>query len=228
MTHESNKAMKHLFDQNLQQRILTGVIGVPIVLAFILISWQTTAILGAVMVGFMGYEYIHLVQTEPSSRLNNILFGISYLVLPMILGIALRRSSPDGLEFFLLALGTTWLTDSSAMVGGKIYGKHPFIPRISPKKTWEGVYSGCLVGSLGGLILSQVLSLEINFLVILLIITLPPVSIMGDLLESQLKRRFHQKDSGHLFPGHGGALDRLDSLLLSLPLTYILVQLLHG
>lgn len=218
--------MNRLFDQNFRQRTLTAIIAAPIALAIIIFSWQTTALLLLILLVLGAYEYWHITRQKPSSLRNDILFGVSYLVFPLLLAIWLRRHEPNGLEYFLLVLVTNWTTDSAALIGGKLYGKRKFAPIISPKKTWEGVYTGVAVGFLVVLLFAWAIGIGINLVVILLAILLPVASIEGDLLESRMKRRFGVKDSGNLFPGHGGVLDRIDSPLFCLPIAAILVAVL--
>jgi phosphatidate cytidylyltransferase len=171
------------------------------------------------------YEYVHLVKHEPSSTRNNILFGIIYLGAPLIAALWLR-ATPAGIRWFILALLVTWITDSMAYFVGKSIGSHKFAPRISPKKTWEGVIGGVVGGFIATLLLALLFDLEIGAAVILLALLLPIASVAGDLLESKLKRRFNVKDSGTLFPGHGGILDRIDSVIAALVVTAIVVALL--
>lgn len=217
--------MDRLFDANFRQRIVTAIIAAPIALALIILSWQTTALLIGVMLVLAAYEYIQLVRTQPSSLTVNIIFGILYLGLPLVAAIWLRRYSPDGLLYFLLVLITNWTVDSAALIGGKLYGKRPFAPVISPKKTWEGVFTGIVAGVIGVIIIAALLGLPIDAVVILFALIIPIATVYGDLLESKLKRRFGVKDSGTLFPGHGGVLDRIDSPIFTLPIAALVVAL---
>ena len=217
--------MDRLFDANFRQRVVTAVIAAPIALFLIILSWQTTALLIGVMLILATYEYIQLVRTQPSSLTINILFGILYLGLPLIAAIWLRRYSPDGLSYLLLALVTNWIVDSAALIGGKLYGKRPFVPVISPKKTWEGVFTGVVAGVIGIIIIAVLLGLPIDAIIILFALIIPIATILGDLLESKMKRRFGVKDSGNLFPGHGGVLDRIDSPIFTLPIAALVVAL---
>lgn len=218
--------MQNFFDQNLRQRVLTALIAGPIALALILYSWQTTAVLVAILLLLGAYEYIHITQAAPSSILVDIIFGILYLGIPLVAIIWLRRYEPDGLKYLVLALLTNWLVDSTALFGGKLYGKRKFAPVISPKKTWEGVYTGVAAGTVGVFVFALLLDLPIDIITVLFALILPVATIEGDLLESRLKRRFGVKDSGKLFPGHGGVLDRIDSPIFTIPIAALIVMLL--
>ncbi len=208
----------------MQLRILTAVVTIPIALGLIILSWATTALLILVLLAGATYEYVRLVQHEPSSMLNNVLFGMAYLGVPLIMALWLRGQA-DGIKWFMLVLLTTWVTDSMALFVGKALGKHKLAPQISPKKTWEGAVGGCISGLVLVLLLAQVFDLKIDGAMILLAVLLPIAAVLGDLLESKLKRRFNVKDSGTLFPGHGGILDRIDSVIATLLVTALVVIL---
>ena len=131
-----------------------------------------------------------------------------------------------GIRFVLLFLGTIWIGDSGAYYVGKTFGRHPMAPRISPKKTWEGLAGGVTTTIAGAFLLRIGLGVDLAWqhtlaVALILAVTAP----VGDLVESQLKRATGVKDSSSLLPGHGGLLDRTDSLFYSAPpvLGYLLV-----
>jgi len=123
----------------------------------------------------------------------------------------------------LLLLVAIWLNDTLAYLGGRKFGRRKLAPLISPGKSWEGFF----IGYLGTLVVMAILvwgwlgkehlGLWMFFLVLLL-----PLAVLGDLLESALKRQAGEKDSGKFLPGHGGWLDRFDSFLVSIPILYYL------
>ncbi len=122
-------------------------------------------------------------------------------------------------------------TDAFAYFTGVKFGKHKMIPRISPNKTWEGAIGGYVAG----LILSLIFGLSLlNFealpshLIIFLSITLPIIAQLGDLSFSAIKRHYKLKDFGTIFPGHGGVLDRIDSLLFCIIYTYAVLIIYLG
>lgn len=136
------------------------------------------------------------------------------LVLPVWLSmIGLRRVDP---WLLLVLIATVWIADSAAYFAGKRFGKHKLAPKISPGKTWEGVLGAWLAVSLYGVLLCLIKHYDYWIIVGLWGVTV--LSIMGDLLESLVKRQASVKDSGSLVPGHGGVLDRIDGLTSSLPL----------
>ncbi|MCG8434327.1 MAG: phosphatidate cytidylyltransferase, partial [Gammaproteobacteria bacterium] len=130
---------------------------------------------------------------------------------------ALHDRQPQGWQLLLFLLVLIWAADIGAYFAGKAWGKNKLAPNISPGKTWEGVFGG-LAASLAAALLANYW-LGFPLLIILpLVVILVALSVVGDLSESMLKRQAHIKDSGSLFPGHGGVLDRLDSLLATAPM----------
>lgn len=121
-------------------------------------------------------------------------------------------------------LSIIWVNDSFAFLVGKNFGKHKLFPSVSPKKTIEGLLGGLVFSLLAGVLISKyILDLTIfNWLVIAVIVSL--VGTIGDLVESKFKRQANIKDSGNIMPGHGGILDRLDSLLFAAPFVYLYIN----
>lgn len=131
----------------------------------------------------------------------------------------LHAHQPYGQWWTLLALFIVWAADIGAYFSGRRFGKRKLAPQISPGKTWAGVYGAMLAGALVMLVGAWLLQVRGAGLVAMLVLALVTigVSILGDLFESLLKRHAGVKDSGTLFPGHGGLLDRLDSVFAALP-----------
>lgn len=136
------------------------------------------------------------------------------------------RNLDQGLAWLLTAALSIFATDSGAYFAGRAFGRHRWWPRHSPKKTWEGYLAGAAVGSLAAALLSVWLlnlsPLEGALLGLLIGLVAP----LGDLAESMIKRQAGAKDSSQLIPGHGGVLDRIDSLLIGLPIAYYWATLL--
>ena len=136
------------------------------------------------------------------------------------------RALPRGLWWAIFGLLITWITDSGAYFVGIRLGKHKLWPRLSPKKTWEGAIGGWITGVLGTLLLGEILLPGISWEQWLLLGAIVSfVAPFGDLSVSMLKREIGVKDSGRLIPGHGGMLDRLDSLLFVVPVLFYFAQL---
>jgi phosphatidate cytidylyltransferase len=124
------------------------------------------------------------------------------------------RNLPGGLGWTLLVLFPTWICDSFAYLFGRVWGKHPFFEWISPKKTWEGAVAGWIGGTGTALVIGHMLGLSVP-LALALGVAISVAATFGDLVESMIKRQVGVKDSGSLLPGHGGILDRMDSLLFA-------------
>jgi len=138
-------------------------------------------------------------------------------------------SHSRGMALILLVVGISVVGDTAAYLVGSWIGRHPFMPRISPKKTWEGAVAGWLLPTLvAGELLPRVLphlGIEVAFAIAA---AAAAAAIAGDLAESQLKREVGVKDSGWLIPGHGGVLDRIDSLLFVGAVVYSLLGVAHA
>lgn len=154
-------------------------------------------------------------------------FGISYLGIGFSQFIKVRNweiadMSEGGLIILATVVVATWMNDSLAYFAGTLFGKRKLCPTISPAKSWEGAYAGIIaaVATIAG---SKIIfALPFSWMsLILLGIIVGITGILGDLVESGLKRWAGIKDSGNFFPGHGGVLDRMDSLLFVIPTTFI-------
>ncbi|MCY4527471.1 MAG: phosphatidate cytidylyltransferase [Chloroflexi bacterium] len=136
----------------------------------------------------------------------------------------LLRGSEQGLEWVVFLLVVTFSTDTGAFFVGKAIGKRPLAPTISPGKTWEGAIGGFLAAVVAALVAAWALGIEVSVpLIVALGALMGVVGQAGDLFESKLKRLAGVKESGRLLPGHGGVLDRLDSIVFNLALVYYVV-----
>lgn len=134
------------------------------------------------------------------------------------------RELEQGRDWVILALFTTFAADSGAYLIGRAWGRHSVVPKISPGKTWEGTFAGLIAGIAAAVALSAILGLPISYWqVSLLGFLIAAVAFVGDLVESMLKRKAGVKDAGRLIPGHGGILDRLDSVVFTVVLVYYYV-----
>jgi phosphatidate cytidylyltransferase len=131
-----------------------------------------------------------------------------------------------GVAWIYYVCAITWLQDTSAYFVGRQFGRHKLAPILSPKKTWEGAAGGMIGAILTGIVCVWLLGLPITLLQgALLGVVGGVVGPLGDLSESLIKRQVGLKDAGTLIPGHGGILDRADSLLFTVPILYYLIRL---
>lgn len=158
-------------------------------------------------------------STQPASAWTLTLAGALYA--GWLLNHFVRlRAEDQGLYWLLLGAIAIWTADATAYFAGRAFGKHPWWPRHSPKKTWEGYLMGAaaatVVTAILGVLLLQLSPLEGAALGLLIGLFAP----LGDLAESMIKREVGAKDSSNLIPGHGGFLDRIDSLLITIPIVF--------
>ncbi|UCG72092.1 MAG: phosphatidate cytidylyltransferase [Chromatiales bacterium] len=143
--------------------------------------------------------------------------GLLVLVPAWVAMLTVLRSPSGGPELLLLALAVVWAADVGAYFTGRQFGRTRLAPRVSPGKTWEGVGGGLVATALVATAGAALLQLPAPGLV-LISVAAAAISIIGDLTVSIFKRTVGLKDSGSLFPGHGGVLDRIDSLTAAMPL----------
>ncbi len=140
-------------------------------------------------------------------------FGVIYAILPAIALQSLRGSAHDGLWALVFLFAVVWSTDIAAFFAGRAFGGPRLMAVISPKKTWSGAVGG-LIGALAAGTCVALLAHVPNVLPVIAIAAASSVMTqVGDLFESWIKRCFLVKDSGHLIPGHGGVMDRVDGLV---------------
>lgn len=158
-----------------------------------------------------------------------LLLGVLVLLIAWSAVIALHAWGERGPALVMFLFALIWVADSGAYFAGRAFGRRKLSPQVSPGKTWEGV-AGALAGAATcGLVLSQLELVRASMpALVLLSLVVAAVSIGGDLFESLLKRQAGMKDSGTLLPGHGGALDRIDSLLAAAPVFIVGVAVLEA
>ena len=166
--------------------------------------------------------------TEVHHRLGWIILGLVYI--PFLLGhLVPLRMLPQGREWIFLTLITIMSCDSFAYFVGRALGKNKLYPAVSPNKTIEGALGGLFGSILAVLIVKYTFLPTIGlFSAIFIGLLLGVMGQLGDLFESLLKRACQVKDSGTMIPGHGGILDRLDSLLFAFPIVYYIARYGYG
>lgn len=162
-----------------------------------------------------------LVQGYPSSallwghKILRLLMGLLVLI-PTWVALVYVRQQEAGAWLVLLLMLIVAMADSGGYFAGKRFGKHKLASAVSPGKTWEGFAGGFIANCVLALILSLTLELSL-LLMLVLVVPTSLVSVLGDLLESMLKRQAGIKDSGTILPGHGGILDRVDGVTAAAP-----------
>lgn len=265
-------------------RIITGLIGVPLLVLIIWAGgiWLTILVLVAALIGLQEFyrmargtgadvapvfgalwTTLFVLNGQLAARWGNYaphifgggllislgglywfrdrdkaLVGWGYTVAgPLYVGLLLSyalllRGGGDGLyngrDWLLFALLTTFAADTGAFFAGRALGRHQMAPAISPRKTWEGLFGGLLLAIGVAAALAAALGLDAAWWQELLLGAAVGVAApVGDLLESKLKRISGVKDTGTIIPGHGGMLDRLDSIVLTLPVVYYLLAAVY-
>ena len=207
-----------------------AIVGVVASGAGIPLLWPIlAAVLG--ITGVATLSAIHSVPEPDPARLKPILLGglamlagTAYLAIPGATFVAVRAAH-QGTDWVLLAVLAIMSADAAAYAGGRLLGRHQLAPSVSPNKTIEGAVFGWLGGFGATIALDQILNLDVEIWpLVLLALVLPVISQLGDLVESLFKRAMDVKDSSNLIPGHGGVLDRLDSLLFGLPVVFFFLQ----
>jgi phosphatidate cytidylyltransferase len=182
---------------------------------------------------FIIVPIIELFRNKENST-QNIAFtilGIAYLAFPFSIFnfiLAPWSNQPELYkpELLIGLMVIIWVNDSGAYVVGSLLGKHKLIERISPKKTWEGAVGGAIFGIVFSIIFFRFFNYFSTLQVILISLFTIIAGTFGDLAESMIKRNFNVKDSGKVLPGHGGLLDRFDSMLFAAPVYYTLIYLI--
>ena len=176
----------------------------------------------ALFLGAFGTWAVPIVQ----DRSENVTSDVGRALIGFILiwffshGIFLMHLGDIGVGACIFAIVNVSITDSFALIFGRIFGKHSFRPILSPKKTWEGVFGGVMMAAIAGYICQPLLPTLSSVETACLGASLAIIGTMGDLMLSALKRDLQLKDWSQMLPGHGGILDRVDSFILVAPATY--------
>jgi phosphatidate cytidylyltransferase len=175
----------------------------------------------AAVVGILSVPLIRSASLDHHVRNSAVtMFGVVYVGLTLSTLVGLRLL-PHGERFVIFVLLVTWIADTGAYYAGTWFGRHPLAPRISPKKTIEGLCGGLLAAILISYVARWWFLPSLSGLDCLVLASLlTAAGLWGDLAESAIKRGVGIKDSGGILPGHGGMLDRLDSLLFAAPAFY--------
>ena len=153
--------------------------------------------------------------------------GILFIALPFSYIVRVNEIEPVGRQLILFTLVLIWAGDMLAYFIGKSVGRLKMAPALSPKKTWEGAFANVVASALAAIAFARWMQID-TLTLIGIAVAANIAGQAGDLIESAYKRGASVKDSGALLPGHGGMLDRIDSLILAAPVVWILYQWLQG
>lgn len=228
--------------QTFKTRALTALIFVLVMLAGLFINaWTFIALFMLIMIGCL-YEFVKIIKKISPDKYGYYLpLAIAYIILPVLmmidLGITVTINTKDNTPPWFISysalvpcaiLFSIWINDTMAYLVGSFIGKTPF-SSISPKKTWEGTIGGALLCVIVIALMGHNIPIakSVSWHHWLFIAAICAVfGTMGDLLESKLKRVAGIKDSGSFMPGHGGFLDRFDSLLVATPFVWLYIKLI--
>jgi phosphatidate cytidylyltransferase len=201
--------------------LMTG--GASLALAVALVA--TGHLLAAVIV--LAISTLGVAALAPAKWRTWIAAGVPYAGALGVAPVVLRSDSADGFLAVIFLFAIVWTTDVVAYFSGRAIGGPKLMAQVSPKKTWSGAIGGTLAAVIVAFVLAKVMALSGLFAIAMLAVVLSICAQGGDLFESFLKRRFGAKDSGHLIPGHGGLMDRLDGFITA-SVVAALIGLLRG
>ena len=222
----TQKEKEHLAKdkQNIYLRILSGIVLVPLFVIAILWFKPLFYILMILAGTGMLSEWYNMTY----SSIHDLLIGL--IIIPIPISLLIFLSMADANRWLIMIyLCIIWSVDTFAMIGGKIFKGAKLSPKISPKKTWSGLVTGVLSAGLVAVLVSFIpnfhianyyFSNKICLFTISCILAL--IAQVSDLFISYFKRKFNIKDSGHIIPGHGGVLDRFDSIILTAPVLVLM------
>lgn len=217
---------------NVKSRLAQGVC-LAVLLGLLVLAWggahQTAWDVLPLLWVFLAFWVVTTLDLIRGGVRNStpglLLQGVLVLV-PAFFALLLIRGMVAGPGLIFALFAVVWGADAGAYFAGRAVGRHKLAPRLSPGKTWEGLIGGLVLAAVAGALASLWCSVPIEALVPLAVVT-AAFSVVGDLVESRLKRVTGTKDSGHLIPGHGGVLDRIDSLGAAAPVFALGLEWVH-
>lgn len=217
--------------ENIEVIPVVGMLGALLLftLSFLDVSIQLNfpiySLYGFYVVGILVIELFRK-KRNPINNWAYFLLGQIIIALPFALLNFIYNFGASNKLFVIAMFCIIWINDTGAYLAGVNFGKHKMFKRVSPKKSWEGFIGGALAAMVAGYVLSLFIT-EISLLNWIIVSQIMVYSgTLGDLMESLLKRTLEVKDSGEIMPGHGGLLDRFDSMLLAAPAYFIFLSFL--
>lgn len=218
----------------MEKTALAAVGYIGTVVYYFLIRFTTANHFTEFAVGLMILVMAVYVFTFPKYSIDKVLmtyFGVMYVPVMMSYMYFVRSYNYDGIYTFWLIFVSSWACDTCAYLAGVIFGKHKMTPVLSPKKTIEGAVGGVIgaaaIGAVYGICIGgKLISIDSDIAPVLFAVIGAIgglISMIGDLCASAIKRNYEKKDYGKLIPGHGGIMDRFDSVIITAPLIYYLI-----
>ena len=206
-----------------EKRLLSSIILIPISIFFIIKGSVYFILFLSILFLATSYEWFKMNKKNDLSKL----LGIIFLFLSFYTTHEIRESY--NINIFLLIITICIFTDIGGYIFGKIF-KGPKLTKVSPKKTYSGVFGGFLLSLIAGLIFNNYFFIDQkifnkDLFLIMLILLISTISQLGDLIISYFKRKAKIKDTGKIIPGHGGLLDRIDGMIFVFPIFYLIIIL---
>ena len=216
------------FNGQLPRVVYAAVVALLLFLMHTLSSTVVPWVLGAAVLWWALATFLVLTYPRTSAQWSSVasklVIGL-LILLPAWQGLVEIKNSPMGNWLIMAVMVLVWGADIGAYFSGRAFGKRKLAPAVSPGKSWEGVYGGLALTLLITLVVGVVRDWSLSEILLALLGTAIVVfiSVVGDLTESMFKRQAGIKDSSNLLPGHGGVLDRIDSLTAAIPIFAVLL-----
>lgn len=222
--------MELKLDQNLQQRIISAAILIPVILVIVWTGGMVFNLLLLFATVIMAFEWNQIVgnrsDMDPIHKRHWMLAGVGYVAIS-VGSLMYLRGLEQGFSVVIALLLTVWAVDIAAFFVGRTVGGPKICPSISPNKTWSGLVGGMAGAALVNIVIGLIFGTPILWLMLMGAL-MAIIAQIGDFVESWIKRQFYMKDSGFLIPGHGGLLDRVDGLTTTAPVIALMALLNHG
>ncbi len=218
-------------EQNKKRSIsLIGLIGIGVYYLFLMAQFEMIWMLFVIVMTFLAMMSVYVLTFPKLKAVEVIAAFFSFFYAPILLSfIYLTRNMKFGIYIVWMIFISSWICDTCAYLSGMLLGKHRLAPVLSPKKSIEGAIGGVIGSALVGALFGYFIEPVIGYHGILYIFTVigacgAVVSQIGDLAASAIKRNYDIKDYGKLIPGHGGIMDRFDSVIFAAPMIYFLAE----
>lgn len=232
---ELNKALlkQEEKDKHMNIPTIVGLLGVLVYYIFMFLYPSNDTLLIAIVMVFLAELFVYVFMFPKFTCEDVVIAVFSFLYAPVMLSLTfMTRNSDMGIYMVWLILISSWGCDTCAYCVGKLIGKKKIFPILSPHKSLEGCIGGCLGSALIGIIYgfivveSQRPGENIAWIIGIICALGALMSMVGDLAASAIKRNHSIKDYAHVIPGHGGVMDRFDSMIVTAPMVYVLTLIM--